>query len=166
MSLRSKRFLCQLRTLCDECPDDVGFWNNEGSRFEVIDEEKFNVLLKHFYPSSTPRTFFRQLAYYGFVCISAKREGGIPGSFSFRNKYFLRDRPELMDLIQRKNPQTKIPKKEDPPPATNNQLELLQAMVEDLNKKLSLLHLQHSETRRQLMNLQASLEEQKDIIFQ
>jgi hypothetical protein len=136
-------FLSKLHRLTETCPKEVGRWSMDGRQFDILNVSEFNTVLKTFYPSSTIKTFFRQLFYYGFTYLNISNGGGdevTKGTFSFRHACFLRDSPSLIYEIKRNESNNAIiTTQPDRVEILEKKVNALQSMVDDLSRKISTL---------------------------
>mmetsp|Transcript_15085 Transcript_15085/g.19780 ORF Transcript_15085/g.19780 Transcript_15085/m.19780 type:complete len:309 (+) Transcript_15085:130-1056(+) len=79
-----------------ESPDYIS-WNDAGTAFFIVNLETFTelILMKYFRHQKFP-SFQRQLNLYGFRKVTRGPDTG-----AYSHKYFVRDRPDLLDFVRR-----------------------------------------------------------------
>ena len=108
-----KTFLLKVHQLIETCPDDVVAWNEDGTSFYIKDADKFVTHLPKFFRHSNMKSFVRQLNLYGFHKLrnmgtlqrSNESAAACNGWMQFRHERFIRGNHQLIQTIQRKQPQ-------------------------------------------------------------
>jgi len=83
-------------------------WSSQGRSFIVHDQVKFaKAILPNYFKHQKMNSFIRQLNMYGFKKVPKLNEGTLHASESdqieFANEFFIRDEPDLLSKIKRKD---------------------------------------------------------------
>ena len=96
----------------DATTDEVVCWSTEGTSFLILHEHDFQKeVLPKYFKHDNLCSFIRQLNTYGFRKVSVSKDSfGRPNVLEFEQPFFVRDQPDLLSHLKRKQ------KKKDEPP--------------------------------------------------
>uniref|UniRef100_A0A915KID1 HSF-type DNA-binding domain-containing protein n=1 Tax=Romanomermis culicivorax TaxID=13658 RepID=A0A915KID1_ROMCU len=109
-------FILKLWKLVDDgkYEQSIG-WDESGLTFRIKEPYKFSLeILPQYFKHSNLNSFVRQLNMYGFRKVNSLERGSMKPPpeqgepLEFQHPYFVRQRPELLDLIRRRTPSAKI----------------------------------------------------------
>ncbi|KAG5873474.1 hypothetical protein JTB14_029562 [Gonioctena quinquepunctata] len=148
----------------DTNSEDIISWNSTGDGFIIQDQLKFiTELLPHYFKHNNMASFVRQLNFYNFHKIS-----NVNDEIQFGHSCFLKDVPQVLVFIRRKNPvvKQKLPSnvKEQEVIDLLNDVKEIKSKHSRIDKEMTLLKQDNAALWNELNSLRMKYDKQSSII--